>query len=184
MKNKHKTIAEREKEAFSQMKEAFKYKNVTQAPKLVKVVLSSGTGSQIKKDKKKNDLIIDRLTRISGQKAVGRPAKKSIATFKSRQGEIIGVMVTLRGRRMKLFLERLINVALPRTKDFKGINRSAVDSMGNLNMGIKEHNIFPETAGEDLKDVFGLVITCVSTADNKKEATVFFENLGFPFKKE
>lgn len=154
-----------------------------QVPRLLKAVVSVGTGSQIKKDSKKNDFITDRLSKITGQKASPRPAKKAVATFKTRKGDILGAMVTLRGTRMNLFLDKFLNVALPRTKDFKGISRNAVDQMGNLTIGIKEHSIFPETADEDLKDVFGLAITIVTTAKNKEEATAFFEYLGIPFKK-
>ncbi len=90
----------------------------------------------------------------------------------------------MRGKRMYAFIEKLINVALPRTKDFRGINRTAVDNLGNLTIGIKEHTIFPETADEDIRDVFGMSITLVSTAKNKKEGMAFFEILGIPFKKE
>ena len=93
-------------------------------------------------------------------------------------------MVTLRGARMYAFLEKLINVALPRTKDFRGISRKVVDNIGNLTLGIKEHTIFPETADEDIKDVFGLAITVVSSAKNQKEGFAFYELLGMPFKKE
>jgi len=180
----HLTIKEKEKMAFQKMKETFHYKNVMATPKLQKVVLNVGTGTAIKKDKNKNDFIIDRLAKITGQKGSPRGAKKSIASFKIRLGDPIGVMITLRGTRMYLFLEKLINVALPRTKDFRGIPRSTVDSIGNLTMGIKEHTIFPETADEDIKDVFGLAITLVSTAKTKQEGFAFFELLGIPFKKE
>ena len=113
-----------------------------------------------------------------------RGAKQSIASFKIRQGDPVGVMVTLRGNRMFAFLEKLLNVALPRTKDFRGTNRKAVDDIGNLTIGIKEHTIFPETADEDIKDVFGLAITLVSSAKTKKEGSAFFDLLGIPFKKE
>ncbi|PIP69272.1 50S ribosomal protein L5 [Candidatus Nomurabacteria bacterium CG22_combo_CG10-13_8_21_14_all_32_8] len=180
----HLTIKEKEKMAFQKMKETFHYKNVMATPKLQKVVLNVGTGTAIKKDKNKNDFIIDRLAKITGQKGSPRGAKKSIASFKIRLGDPIGVMITLRGTRMYFFLEKLINVALPRTKDFRGIPRSTVDSIGNLTMGIKEHTIFPETADEDIKDVFGLAITLVSTAKTKQEGFAFFELLGIPFKKE
>ena len=154
------------------------------APKLKKVVVNVGTGTGVKKDKNKNEAITERLTKITGQKPALRGAKKSIASFKVRQGDPIGVVVTLRGKRMYAFLEKFINVALPRTKDFRGINRTAVDAIGNLTIGIKEHTIFPETADEDIKDVFGMSITVVSSAKNKKEGTAFFELLGVPFKKE
>jgi len=188
---KHLTVKEKEIQAFEKMKNStgalsseFHYKNAMAAPKMVKIVLNVGTGTAIKKDKNKNDAILERLAKITGQKATLRGAKQSIASFKVRQGDPIGVMVTLRGKRMYAFLEKLINVALPRTKDFRGIARTAVDNIGNLTIGIKEHTIFPETADEDIRDVFGMSVTLVSTAKNKKEGTAFFELLGIPFKKE
>ncbi len=188
---KHLTVKEKEIQVFEKMKNStgvlsseFNYKNIMAAPKVKKIVINTGTGTAIKKDKNKNDVISDRLMKITGQKPVKRGAKQSIASFKIRQGDPIGIVVTLRGNRMYSFLEKLINVALPRTKDFRGINRAAVDNIGNLTIGIKEHTIFPETADEDIKDVFGLSVTIVSTAKNKKEGTAFFELLGIPFKKE
>jgi len=181
---KHLTVKEKEVESFDKMKSAFHYKNKMAAPKMVKVVLNVGTGTAVKKDKNKNDAIGERLAKITGQKGALRGAKQSIASFKVRQGDPIGVVVTLRGKRMFAFLEKLINIALPRTKDFRGINPGAVDNIGNLTIGIKEHTIFPETADEDIRDVFGLAITLVSTAKNKKEGKTFFELIGIPFKKE
>lgn len=180
----HLTVKEKELHAFEKMKNDFNYKNAMAAPRLTKVVINTGTGTAIKKDKNKNDAIMERLAKISGQKPVLKGAKQSIASFKIRQGDPIGVVVTIRGNRMYAFLEKLINVALPRTKDFRGIARKAVDNIGNLTIGIKEHTIFPETADEDIRDVFGLSVTIVSTAKNKKEGTAFFELLGVPFKKE
>jgi len=184
MATTHKTIKEKEVEAFSKMKDVFHFKNAMAAPRLKKVVVNSGTGTPMKKDKNKNVAISDRLAKITGQKGALRGAKQSISSFKIRQGDPVGVVVTLRGKRMYAFIEKLINVALPRTKDFRGINRTAVDNIGNLTIGIKEHTIFPETADEDIRDVFGMSITLVSTAKNKKEGTTFFEILGIPFKKE
>lgn len=181
---KHLTVKEKEMGAYEKMKSILHYKNAMAAPRLKKIVLNVGTGTLIKKDKNKNDAISDRLAKITGQKAALRGAKKSIASFKVRQGDPIGIMITLRGNRMYAFLEKLINVALPRTKDFRGINRKAVDNIGNLTLGIKEHTIFPETADEDIKDVFGLSITLVSSAKNKNEGLAFYELLGVPFKKE
>lgn len=181
---KHLTVKEKEIESFKKLKEIFGYKNSMAAPKLKKVVLNVGTGTAIKKDKNKNEAIGDRLAKITGQKVALRGAKQSIASFKIRQGDPVGVIVTLRGARMYAFLEKLINVAIPRTKDFRGINRSTVDNIGNMTIGIKEHTIFPETADEDIKDVFGLAITVVSSAKTKKEGFAFFEMLGVPFKKE
>ena len=181
---KHLTVKEREVAAYEKMKTAFHYKNVMAAAKMQKVVINVGTGTAIKKDKNKNDAIALRLAKITGQKPSTKGAKQSVASFKTRKGDPIGIVVTLRGKRMYAFLEKLINVALPRTKDFRGLNRKAVDNMGNLSIGIKEHTIFPETADEDIRDVFGLSITLVCGAKNKKEGTAFFEYLGIPFKKE
>ena len=183
MATKHQTIKEKEVEAFEKMKSVFHFKNAMAAPRLKKVVVNSGTGTPMKKDKNKNEAISDRLAKITGQKGALRGAKQSISSFKIRQGDPVGVVVTLRGKRMYAFIEKLVNVALPRTKDFRGINRTAVDNIGNLTIGIKEHTIFPETADEDIRDVFGMAITLVSTAKNKKEGTTFFEILGIPFKK-
>lgn len=177
------SIKEKEKNAFATLKGQFGYTNTLMAPRLVKVVVSSGTGRMSQGDKKRNDFVSDKLSKITGQKASPRGAKKSIASFKTRTGDIIGFVVTLRGKRMYGFLDKVLHVALPRTRDFRGLSSSAIDEMGNFTIGIKEHTVFPETADEELKNVFGLAITIVTTAKNKKEAQAFFEHLGFPFKK-
>ena len=161
----------------------FKYKNKLAAPRLVKIVVSSGTGSGMKKDREKNNTVADRLARITGQKPSLRSAKQSVASFKIREGDPVGLTVTLRGARMLHFLDKMVHIAFPRTKDFRGLDKKSVDNIGNMTLGIKEHTIFPETADEDLRDVFGLAITLVSTAKSKEEATAFFEHLGIPFKK-
>lgn len=157
------------------------YKNAMQAPRILKVVVSAGVGSF--KDKNKFKVVEDRLARITGQKAAPRGAKISIASFKSRQGDVVGYQVTLRGKRLYDFLDRLVHIALPRTKDFRGISPNSTDEMGNYTLGIKEHNIFPETSDEELKDVFGLAVTIVTTAKTKEEVLAFLTHLGFPFKK-
>lgn len=157
------------------------YENPMQKPRLVKVVVSVGVGSF--KDKNKQKIVESRLLKITGQKASPRGAKIAIANFKSRQGDVVGYQVTLRGERMYDFLERLIHIALPRTKDFRGISKESADEMGNYTLGIKEHTIFPETSDEELKDVFGLAVTLVTTAKSRKEVQEFLEHLGFPFKK-
>lgn len=177
------TIKQKEKKSFNTLKAKYGYKNVMAAPRLVKVVVSSGTGSGLKRNKDYNKLVVDRLSKITGQKPATKSAKKSIASFKIRLGDPVGVMVTLRGARMYGFLDKLINVAIPRTKDFRGIDRKIVDNIGNLTMSIKEHTIFPETGDEELKDVFGIAVTLVTTAKTKAEATEFFELIGVPFKK-
>lgn len=172
----------KEQETMKVLKE-FGYTNTLAAPRLEKVVLSVGTGSGMKKDRERNDKVAQRLAKITGQKPAVRMAKKSVASFKIRQGDPVGLAVTLRGARMYSFLDKLIHIALPRTKDFRGISKTAVDDMGNMTLGIREHTIFPETSDEDLRDVFSLSITLVSTAKNKKEAEAFFTHLGIPFKK-
>ena len=162
----------------------FGYKAKLAAPRLLKIVVSSGTGSGMKKDREKNNTITDRLTKITGQKPTLRIAKKSVASFKVREGDPIGVSVTLRGARMQHFLDKLINVAIPRTKDFRGLTKKGIDEMGNYSIGIKENTIFPESADEDLKDVFGMTVTLGTTAKDKKEAEVYLSYIGFPFKKD
>ncbi len=175
-------IKEKENKVFEVLKAEFGYKNKMQAPRLKKVSVSSAFGSF--KDKKKIEIVTDRLAKITGQKPSVRGAKKSIASFKVRQGEPVGALVTLRGKRMMGFLDRLINVAFPRTKDFRGISAGAIDEMGNLTIGLREHVIFPETSDEDVRDIFGLAITVGSSAKNKREAEAFFRHLGFPFSKD
>jgi len=176
------SVKEKQQNTFKAVKEQFSYVNPFQAPRLEKVVISTGVGKV--QDKNKIKLIEDRLAKIAGQKAAPRGAKKSIASFKVRQGDVVGYQVTLRGQRMYDFLDRLINIALPRTRDFRGLSASGFDEMGNYSMGIKEHTIFPETADEDIRDIFGISITVVTTAKTKEESRAFLEHLGFPFQKE
>lgn len=176
-----KTIKEQYISIIPKLKAELGIKNIMAVPKITKVIVATGTGKN--RDKKRNELIADRLAKITGQKPSPRQSKKSIATFKLREGEVIGMMVTLRGKRMYDFLTKFINVAVPRTRDFKGFAKTSIDEIGNLTVGIKEHTIFPETTDEELKDVFGLAITMVTTAKNKKEAEALFDTIGFPFKK-
>ncbi len=177
------SVKQKDKKVFDALKENFGYKNKLQAPKLEKIVISTGTGKKVKNDKKINDFIGDRLAKITGQKPSVRAAKKSNAGFKLRQGEPIGLAVTLRGDQMYNFLDKFINIAVPRTKDFRGFKREAIDAMGNLTLGIKEHTIFPETGNEELKDVFSFAITFVTSAKSKEEANAYFDFIGIPFKK-
>ena len=168
--------------AFDALKGALNYQNVMQAPRIEKVVVSTGTGKI--EDKAKVKLIEERLARITGQKAAPRGAKQSIASFKLRQGDIVGYQVTLRGARMHSFLDKFIHVALPQTRDFRGIKLSNIDEMGNITIGIREHTIFPETADEDIHDVFSLAITIVTTAKTKTEAEALLRHIGLPLQKE
>ncbi|KND50293.1 MAG: ribosomal protein L5 [Parcubacteria bacterium C7867-007] len=171
---------EKQKNAYDTLKGTFGYTNPMAAPRLLKIVVSSGVGKA--RDKNRNKVVADRLARITGQKPSERAARQSIASFKLREGEIVGYQVTLRGDRMRDFLDKLVNIALPRTRDFRGLNASAIDAMGNLTIGIRENSIFPETSEEDLKDVFGLAITLVTTAKGKEEAEAFYRHLGIPLK--
>ena len=177
-----KLIQEQQKTAFDSLKKESGWSNLMQVPKVEKVVVSVGIG-RMAKEKGKHELVADRLMKITGQKPASRGAKKAISTYKTRVGDKVGYQVTLRGARATDFLNRLIHIALPRTKDFKGISTSAIDEMGNYVLGIKEHSVFPETADEDIKDVFGMAVTVVTTAKNKKVAEAYLRHLGFPFKK-
>lgn len=181
MTNPMKTLREKQTHAYEVMKKDFGYTNIMQAPKVLKVVVAAGIGSF--KDKKKVELAGDRIAKITGQKPVLRGAKKSIAGFKSREGDPMGYQVTLRGSTMWNFLEKLVNIALPRTKDFRGLPATSADGMGGYSIGIREHSIFPETSDEDLKDIFGLGITIVTNVKKKEETKKFLELLGFPIKK-
>jgi len=171
---------QRQQTAYDALRADFGYTSLMQSPRVTKVVVSTGVGK--KRDKKQIELISDRLAKITGQKAAPRASKLSIAAFKVREGDTVGLQVTLHGPRMYDFLDKLIHIALPRTRDFRGIPASAIDDMGNLTVGMKENTIFPETSDEDLKDVFGLAITIVTTAKTKKEADAFFRHLGMPLR--
>jgi large subunit ribosomal protein L5 len=167
--------------SYTNLKGQFGYTNPMQAPKIVKVVVTSGTGSVA--DKKRKAMIGERLAQITGQKAKVTKAKISIAGFKLRENEEIGYVVTLRGNTMYQFLEKIVHIALPRTRDFRGLVTSGLDAMGNYTFGIKEHTIFPEAAEEDVKDVFGLGITVVTTAKTKEECEALMRSIGLPLQK-
>lgn len=176
------TTKERLSGTFKAMKDDFKYTSAMQAPRVQKVVVSVGVGSI--KDKKRLEFIEGRLTRLTGQKPAPRATTKSIANFKTRAGDLAGYQVTLRGARMNSFLDKLVNIVFPRVRDFRGINPKAIDEMGNITLGFKEHTVFPETADEEAKDLFGLAVTITTTAKNKKEAEAFLRHLGIPLRTE
>ena len=175
------TVQTRLASVYETLKGDFGYKNVNEAATIEKVVISVGTGRV--EDKAKIALIQDRLALITGQKASPRPARLSIAAFKLREGDIVGYQVTLRGARMMDFMNKLVHVALPQTRDFRGLKATSIDEMGNYTLGIKEHTIFPETADEDSKDVFGMSITIVTTAKTKEEAEALLRHIQMPLKK-
>jgi large subunit ribosomal protein L5 len=170
-----------EKEIVPQLVKDFSYKNVMEVPKLEKIVINMGLGEAIQ-NIKILDSAVEELAAITGQKAVITKAKKSIASFKLRQGMPIGCMVTLRRAKMYEFLDRLLNVALPRVRDFKGISGTAFDGRGNYTMGIKEQLIFPEISYEKVDKVKGLNITIVTSAKNDEECKALLKHLGMPFR--
>ncbi len=177
------TMKQKLDNAYQALKDQGGYTNKLAAPRLQKIVISVGTGKRAKVDREFQKHVAERLAKITGQKPSATAAKKSIAGFKIRTGDAVGQYVTLRGERMRDFLDKLIHIALPRTKDFRGLSKDSVDNIGNLTFGVREHTIFPETANEDVRDVFSLAVTLVSTAGSKKEGQMFYEYLGVPFKK-
>ena len=170
-----------EKEVVTKLIETFEYKNVMQVPKLEKVVLNMGLGEAIH-NIKILDSAVEELKIISGQKPVITRAKKSIAAFKLRAGMPIGCMVTLRRKRMYDFFNRLVNVALPRVRDFRGVSGKALDRNGNYSMGIKEHIIFPEIDYDKIDRIKGLNITIVTSAKTDEEGKELLKLLGMPFR--
>lgn len=171
------------KEVAPALKEKFNYSNVLLIPKIEKVVINVGFGKRVK-DKDFISNIEKTLIKISGQKPVFTKAKKSIASFKVREGMLIGIMVTLRGNRMYHFLDKLLNVSFPRVRDFRGIPESSVDKTGNLSIGFKENSAFPEVKVEDINNIHGLEVVVDSSADSREEGIELYRLLGFPFKKE
>lgn len=175
------------KEVYSEkavpaLKKQFDYKNDLQVPRLVKVVINMGVGEAASSSKAIDGGVKD-LTTIAGQKPVINRARKSIATFKVRQGMPVGVSVTLRGGRMHDFLSKLINLALPRIRDFRGVSPKSFDGRGNYSLGIKEQLIFPEINFDQIDTVRGMDITIVTTANSDQEGRALLEALGMPFRK-
>lgn len=175
------------KEVVAKMQEKFGYKNAMAVPKIIKVSVNSGFGRQVAgktsdEQKKTYEFVVEDLKVICGQKPVLRKAKKSISSFKIREGMVIGSSVTLRGRRMNDFLDRLIHIALPRSRDFRGIDPKSFDIKGNLTIGLKEHIAFPEVSPEKAKNIFGLEITITTNAKKREEGIGLLKLLGFPIK--
>lgn len=170
------------KQVIPSLKERFGYKNTLAVPRVDKIVVNVGTGKNFRDEKVvseiKNNLMI-----ITGQKPVETKAKKDISTFKLRSGMIVGLKVTLRGKRMYDFLERFIKLTLPRTRDFKGIPLTSADKNGNVNIGMKEHTVFPEISTEEIGMIFGLETTIVTTAKTREESIELLRLLGFPWQK-
>ena len=161
----------------------FGYSSVMQAPRLVKITLNMGVG-EAKTDAKQLDAAVEELTTIAGQRAQVRRARKSIAQFKIREGMPVGTRVTLRGARMWEFLDRLVSIALPRIRDFRGLDPGSFDGRGNYSLGIREQIIFPEINYDDVDSVRGLDVTITTTADSDEEALALLRELGLPFQSE
>jgi large subunit ribosomal protein L5 len=168
------------KEIVPALKERFQYKSIMQVPKITKIVVNKGIGNAVA-DKKLVDIGVEELTTITGQKAVQTKAKNSISNFKLREGMPIGARVTLRGERMYEFLDRLMTVALPRVRDFRGVNEKGFDGRGNYTLGVKEQIIFPEISIDKIKAISGMDITFVTTAQNDEESYELLKAFGMPF---
>ncbi len=169
------------KEVVPALMKKFAYKTVMQAPKLEKICINRGVNGAVT-DKKLVDIAVDELNMITGQKAVPTMSKKDISNFKLRKGMPIGARVTLRGEKMYEFLDRLVSVALPRVRDFKGISDKAFDGRGNYTLGVTEQIIFPEIDIDKVNKITGMDITFVTTAQTNEEAYELLKELGMPFK--
>ncbi|MBU2542680.1 50S ribosomal protein L5 [Patescibacteria group bacterium] len=162
------------------LRKQFNYKNIMEVPKLEKVVINVGYGRNVK-DAGFVDNIEKTLRNISGQNPIHNKAKKSISNFKIREGMKVGASVTLRGKKMYDFVDKLISVTLPRVRDFRGLNRKSFDKNGNYTLGLKEHVAFPEVRGDSTEKIHGLEIVICTTAHNKEEGEALLEKIGFPF---
>lgn len=175
-------IAERYRTvAVPAMQAMFGYPNALAVPRLTKVVVNAGVG-RIAKDQALLDQVAEGLGRITGQKPAPTRAKKSVASFKTRRGMLLGYRVTLRGRRMVDFVDRFVSVALPHTHDFRGLVPSSVDRSGNLTVGIREHIVFPEITAESARNIWGFEVTMVTNARSRAEGLALFRLLGFPIR--
>lgn len=172
-----------QKEVIPQLEKLFNYKNYLAVPRLAKVIVSVSSG-EMSRNPKKQEVIVNTLSRITGQRPVLTKAKKSISAFKIREGVVIGAKVTLRGKRMYDFVDKLVNITLPRVKDFRGIEKKNLDGRGNLNLGLSEHNVFPEIKSDEVENLHGLEVTVVPTSRKREENFSLLKLLGFPFKEK
>lgn len=166
---------------YKDLQDRFNYKNPMQVPKIVKVTINMGLGKDAVADSKVVKVAFDELTLIAGQRPVVTKAKKSIAGFKLREGQAIGCKVTLRGKIMYEFLERLTNIALPRVRDFRGLSGKGFDGRGNFSMGLKEQIVFPEIEYDKIDKIRGMDVTVVTSTDNDDEARELLKGFNFPF---
>jgi len=172
-----------QEKAMPKMAEKFGIGNKMAVPKIEKVSVNIGVNSK-QTDSNYLDMLENTLVRITGQRPIRTKAKKAISAFKIREDQIVGMKVTLRGARMYDFIDKLINISIPRIRDFRGLSPKNVDKQGNLTLGFKEHNVFPEIKSDEVERVHGLEVSIATTADNKKEGLELFRLLGFPFVKK
>ena len=170
------------KEVIPALMKEFSFSNIMQVPKMDKIVLNIGLGEALDNPKALDAAVAD-IMAITGQKPIVIQAKKSIANFKLREGRLIGAKVTLRGEKMWAFIDRLINIALPRLRDFRGVNRNSFDGRGNYTLGLQEQLIFPEIEYDKIDKVRGMEITIVTTAPNDEQSLAMLSMLGMPFRK-
>jgi large subunit ribosomal protein L5 len=170
-------------EVIPKLREEFGFKNLNAVPTVKSIVLNVGLGSGLK-DSKFIETVENTLIRISGQKPVNTKARKSIAGFKIREGNVVGMKVTLRGERMWDFLEKLVKVSLPRVRDFRGLSSKAFDGQGNYSIGLKEHIAFPEIRSDEIEQIHGLQVTISTSAENDDQARSLLTHLGLPLKKK
>lgn len=170
-------------EAVPALQKAFNYKNIMQVPRVEKVVVNIGVGEALDNAKALEYAVADLMT-VTGQRPIQTKARKSIANFKLREGRIIGTKVTLRGQRMWAFLDRLLNVALPRVRDFRGVSANAFDGRGNYTLGLKDQLVFPEIEYDKVDKLRGMEVTIVTTAQNDDQARALLKLLGMPFGKK
>lgn len=171
-----------EEEVKTALKDKFGYENIHQIPKMSKIVINMGSG-EFASNSKLLEKIHGQLTKITGQKAVVTKAKKSVASFKIREGMPLGLMVTLRGEKMYDFYQKLVTVVLPRIRDFRGVSSKSFDGRGNYTLGLKEQSLFPEISYEEMDAVKGMNISIITTAQTDEEARALLKELGMPFKK-
>lgn len=165
-----------------ELKQELAIANVYAVPRIEKIVVNAGLGRALTANPKNLDKLVEAFRRITGQQPIITHARKAIAGFKIREGQIVGLAVTLRGKRMYDFLDKLINVAWPRTRDFRGLSRSGFDGRGNYSAGLKEHIVFPEAAESDVEGAFGLEVSIVTTAKTDEAGYKLLKKFGFPFK--
>lgn len=182
MEEQNQTAKRYKEEIVPELTKEFGYKNVNEVPKLVKIVLNMGLG-EVKDNSKSFNIAVDELALIAGQKPVTTKAKKAISNFKVRAGMKIGAKVTLRGKRMYEFFDKLVAIALPRVRDFRGVSDKSFDGRGNYSMGIKEQLVFPEISYDKIEKIRGFDIAFITTAKSDAEAKALLKALGLPFSK-